>query len=281
MIKNLLFILFQKTSLLLSGTGLAKNERFYMVYRKFLSRLKPTTVTTEGSKMILDANDSLLLSIYPNFEPGETKIIKKYVKSGMNAVDAGANIGYFTLLMAKIVGEKGTVHAFEPDNANFKLMQKNVKLNNYRNVRMNESAVSDKNGHLTFYLSASNPQDHRIIEDSAEKRDTYKVPSVTLDSYFQKKKLDFIKMDIQGAELMALEGGERLLKSQKPILVLEYWPYGIYQAGRKPQEFFTFLEKNEYHIQQIDQKSGALKPIKKNLLLSASDPLDIFNFYCT
>lgn len=280
MIKKTLFAVFQKISLILSGTGIAKNKYLYSLYQNLLSHLKPRVVTTEGSKMLLDQQDSLLLSIYSNFEPGETEIVKKFVKKGMTVVDAGANIGYFTLLMARLVGKSGRVHAFEPEHENIELLKKNVALNKRGNVIVNDMALSNITGTLNFYLSASNPQDHRIIKDKHEKRKTYKVQSTTLDEYFNNKNIDFIKMDIQGAELLALEGGVKIISKYKPLLIIEYWPYGIVQLGRKPQELFAILEKMKYKVMLINQSNGKLEPIDKNELLAKSSSGDIFNFFC-
>lgn len=281
MIKKSLFALLQRVSLLLSGTGIAKNKLIFSLYQSFLKLLKPKIVTTEGSKMILDPQDTLLLSIYPNFEPGETAVIKKFLKPGMIAVDAGANIGYFSLLMARLVGQSGQVHAFEPGKENVSLLTKNVKLNAYKTVKVNNAAISSKSGTLTFYLSDTNPQDHRIIKDINEKRKSYSVKAVTLDDYFRNKKVDFMKMDIQGAELLALEGSKKILSKYHPILVIEYWPYGIIQADRKPEELFSILEKYNYSIKLINQKNGSLTKIDKKKLLSTASPQDIFNFLCT
>lgn len=280
MVKKTLFAVFQKISLVLSGTGIAKNRYLYSLYQSLLSHLKPRIVTTEGSKMILDPQDSLLLSIYPNFEPGETEIVKKFVKKGMTVVDAGANIGYFTLLMARLVGRSGKVHAFEPGRENVELLKKNIALNSRENVIVNDMALSDKAGELNFYISASNPQDHRIIKDLREKRKSYKVKSITLNDYFKNSKVDFIKMDIQGAELLALEGAMKIIARCKPLLIIEYWPYGIVQLGRKPDELFAILEKMKYKIMLINQSNGKLESINKKNLLAKSSSGDIFNFFC-
>jgi FkbM family methyltransferase len=280
MIKKSLFAVLQRLSLLLSGTGIAKNKFIFSIYKYFLRFLKPKIVTTEGSRMILDKEDSHLLSIYPNFEPGETAVIKKFLKPGMIAVDAGANIGYFTLLMSRLVGNAGQVHAFEPGRENVALLKKNVKLNSYQNVVINNAAVSSQSGNLTFYLSDTNPQDHRIIKDTNENRKSYSVRAVTLDQYFHGKKVDFMKMDIQGAELIAFEGAKKILAKYHPTLVIEYWPYGIIQAGRKPEELFGILEKYKYLIKSINQKDGSLTTVNKKKLLSSKLPSEIFNFLC-
>ncbi len=271
--------LLRKFTKLIAGTGIGKVEPLFKIYSFFLSQLKPKMVVTEGSKMYLDKKDTLLLSIYPNFEPFETKIVKKYVKKGMTVVDAGANIGYYTLLLSRLVGPKGLVHAFEPGKENFELLKKNVELNKYKNTKLNRAALSNKEGAIKLYLSETNPQDHRIVKDK-ETRKFEKVSAVTLDKYFGKKNnVDFIKMDIQGAEILALEGAKKILSSSKKLkMILEFWPYAIRQTGRMPMALINMLKKNG-KIFLIDEKSGKLLPWENTGFDYTSSENSLFNLF--
>jgi len=117
-------------------------------------------------------------------------------------VDIGANIGYYTLIFARLVGEQGRVFAFEPDPANFSLLAKNVAVNNYHNVELIQKAVSDQTGNARLYLSPKSTVDHRIYS-SNDNRKFIDVEAVRLDDYFldNNGKIDFIKMDIQGLKV--------------------------------------------------------------------------------
>ena len=94
----------------------------------------PKFVHIDGNKIFLDSKDTLHLSTKKIYEELGTEIVKKEVKEGDIVIDIGANIGYFTLLFAKLVGPAGKVYSFEPEPSNFSILKKNVKVNEYRNV---------------------------------------------------------------------------------------------------------------------------------------------------
>jgi len=92
----------------------------------------------------------------------ETEFIKNNIKKEDIVIDIGANIGYFTLLLSKQVGDKGKVFSFEVETENFKLLEKNVKENHIRNVMLENVAVSEKEGKIKLYLSNVQPGMHRF-----------------------------------------------------------------------------------------------------------------------
>ena len=114
--------------------------------------VKDVEVMVEGHKMFLDSVDTFHLCTNGYHEPIETDLIKKHVKRGDVVLDLGANIGYFTLILPRLVGEEGKVFAFEPDPENFALLKKNVEINSYQNVVLVQKAVSNRNGKATLYL---------------------------------------------------------------------------------------------------------------------------------
>src|SRR3989344_3364089 len=119
----------------LAGYGLS-NIGFVRYFNNlFIHKFKLNSVEVMGNKIFLDDHDSLRLSILGVHEPYQTEIIMKNVKRGDVVLDVGANIGYYTLLFAKLVGPEGIVFAFEPDPTNFSILKKNVETNNYTNVR--------------------------------------------------------------------------------------------------------------------------------------------------
>lgn len=268
---RILLSLVRKITRQLEGTGIGKVKPLFKIYAFMLFLLKPKMVITEDSKMYLDKTDSLLLSVYPNFEPLETQLTKKYVKKGMVVVDAGAHIGYFTLLMSRLVGDKGVVHAFEPERENFELLEKNVKINGYQNITINRKALSDKKGKTKLFISDENPQDHRIIKNRESKKYEL-VQTITLDNYFGKgQKVDFIKMDIQGAEIFALKGGKRILQENKLLkMIIEFWPFALVQSGMKPDELLKMLQKLG-KVRLIDGKTNTLKDIENLNIASVAE----------
>jgi FkbM family methyltransferase len=252
----------------------------------FIARSRTDFVdNVHGHKMFLDDRDSLGLSWHNTFEPAETALFQREVKPGDTVVDIGANIGYFTLLFARLVGETGRVYAFEPDPENFALLTKNLNVNGYQNVRAFNEAVSDANGTLHLYRSNENRGDHRIY-DSGDGRAPVTVRAVRLDDRLAGDggPVHFIKMDIQGAEGLALKGMRNVLKRNSHLtLVTEFWPNGIKRSGIEPNVFLSTLQEEGFALQRIDKKSLRLIETDAEWLLNKQvyeGDMDFVNLVC-
>jgi len=208
------------------------------------------------------------LKISGTYEPVHTKLLRQQIKKGDVVLDLGAHIGYYTLLMARLVGRKGKVYAFEPEPYNFELLKENVVLNNCKNVILVRKAVSGFNGKGKLYLSEDNRADHRIF-NSQEKRKSIPIDSITLDEFFKNKdkKIDFIKMDIQGVEPLVLKGMHKILEKNKKLkLTTEFWPYGIQKSGSSPEKYLKQLCSLGFKIYNINENEGKLQEINENFL---------------
>jgi FkbM family methyltransferase len=227
-----------------------------------------------GHKMFLDSRDSLNLSINGVYEPFETELVKKEIRKGDVVLDVGANIGYYTLIFAKLVGENGKVFAFEPDPSNFALLKKNVEINGYKNITLVQKAVSNKTGKTKLYLSDRNLGDHRIY-DSHDGRRCIEIDAIRLDDYFKNYngKIDFIKMDIQGAEGGAIQGMCSLLKKNKNVkIVTEFWPIGLKRFGIGPEEYVKLLIEHGFKLYEINEQEKKICPANIPKLLKAYTP---------
>lgn len=107
---------------------MGKSKPIKKILSSLESQLKSDFAIVNGCKMYLDPNDTFNLSINDVYGDFETNIMKNYIKEGDIVIDVGANIGYFTLLFSKLVGENGKVFAFEPESKNFELLKKMWKL---------------------------------------------------------------------------------------------------------------------------------------------------------
>ena len=134
--------------------------------------------------------------------------------------DIRANIGYYTLIFANLVGKDSKVFVFEPSHDNFVLLHYNIEINNHQNVKLEQIAVSNKSGETKLYLTV-NPWDNRIY-DLQDNSNFIEVVAISLDDYFNKYngKIDFIKMDIQGEEWATIQGMPLFLKKNKNIKIL-------------------------------------------------------------
>jgi len=217
-----------------------------------------TVMEIEGSKMYLNSHaKGAMKTAFRGYirshgkENLTTQIFKRVVEEGHTVVDIGANIGYFTLLAARLVGKKGKVYAFEPEPRNYSILLKNIALNGYENVAPMPKAVSNTAGIVRLYLSSKDIGAHTIRQyhdkkqfDEKESGEFVEVESVTLDEFFDDKKrpIDVIKMDIEGAEMAALLGMDRVIRENKNLkMFIEFYPSAIKEMGYPPEELVDKL----------------------------------------
>jgi FkbM family methyltransferase len=271
--RKILFPVYKKAAKILSGHGLGKFYPVRVVNNFLISHLKPPFAEVDGHKMFWDSGGILGLLIHGIYEPLETELVKKEIKKGEVVLDIGANIGYYTLIFAKLVGEEGKVFAFEPDPTNFSLLKKNVELNGYKNVVLVQKAVSNKTGKIRLYLSKDNRADHRIY-NSGDGRQSIESEATRLDDYFKNYdgKIAFIKMDIQGAEGGALQGMFNLLKKNNVKIAMEFCPIGLKRFGMEPEECLKLLTESGFTLYEIAEREKKIKPVDIPKLLEIYTP---------
>lgn len=205
---------------------------------------------------------------FGEYEPGLTKAFLSIVHEGDTVIDIGANIGYYTMLGAQAVGQKGKVYAFEPDPGAYALLRTNAEVNRFTNIVAEQKALSNRPGTLTLYRGCTNKGDNRVIAPS-DKRETVTVEAVALDDYLPNNaKIRFIKSDTQGAEGMVLEGMRRTIERNKELyFAVEFWPYGLARSGWPPDRFLMLVHSLGFTIQEIDEQTGTLTPTTVGSLL--------------
>lgn len=194
------------------------------------------------------------------FEPSETTAITESLRPGDTFVDVGANVGYYTLIAARVVGSEGRVFAFEPDPEAAALLERSVLLNGFENVVLERKAVSNEPGSIRLYLAEKNKGDHRIYP-TEEPRDFIEVEAVTLDDYFANDpgRIDFVKIDVQGADLAVLEGMSGLIEANPEILLsVEFWPFGLRGFGDEAKDMLDFLLSRDFRL--FDLRAGEASP---------------------
>jgi FkbM family methyltransferase len=181
----------------------------------------------------------------------ERQLLRRILPVGAVVVDAGANIGIYSEFLSRCVGPAGAVHSFEPSPDNFKRLRGATR--KLPNVRLVQAAVGDHSGKSELYLSDKLNVDHRAFMADGDSRRTVRIEMVALDDYFKPgERVDLIKMDIQGYELHALGGANRVLEDNPDIkLLVEFWPYGLKQAGANWVDLITALEQKGMVIRQV------------------------------
>jgi len=248
----------------LRGHGLRRYGIIRNLNKKVQTRIKSNYSKVQGSTMYLGTDDPYNLSIYGVYEPSETNLVKQIVKKNQIVIDIGSSIGYYTLLCSRLVGSKGKVYAFEPSLKKFKILQKNIEVNDYKNVIAENIAVSNQNSEIDLNLR--------------------KIPSVSLDSYFKNfdRKINFIKMDIDSHEIYALDGMRAMLKNNDDIkMMIEYWPPGMQEAGIEPSSLIKRLEDFDFKIYDIPK--SITSPVTAEYLLKTYPNKDnaYTNIFCS
>ncbi len=229
--------------------------------------------------MHLDERDTLELATREVYEPLETSLLPRYVNPGTLFVDLGANIGYYTLLAARLTGPDGDVRAFEPDPANFRLLQTNIEANGYRHVTADPRAVTDQSGTARLHLNPTNRGDHRLT-DPGDGRPSVAVGTVRLDEALKDVRPEqaFVKMDIQGSEWKAYLGMRAFVaRVPKVALVAEFWPRGLRAAGTEPRRLPDALAADGFSLYRVDEAAGRISRISPDALAAAlSDESDAY-----
>jgi FkbM family methyltransferase len=184
-------------------------------------------------------------------DTAERQLLRRILRAGDVVVDAGANIGIYAQFLSRCVGASGVVHAFEPSPENFKRLQSATR--KFANVRLSQAAVGDCSGKSKLYLSDKLNVDHRTYATQGDSRHIVPIDIIAFDDYFKPgQRVDLIKMDIQGYELHALRGANRVLADNPAAkLLLEFWPYGLKHAGATWIELIDILKSKDMAVHQI------------------------------
>jgi methyltransferase, FkbM family len=184
----------------------------------------------------------------------ERRLLKTILSAGDVVVDAGANIGIYSEFLARRVGPTGLVNSFEPSPENFERLQ--CATRKLSNVRVCQAAVGERSGRSTLYLSDKLNVDHRTYMTEGDSRSGVPIDIVALDDYFKPgQRVDLIKMDIQGYELHALRGANRVLEDNSTAkLLLELWPYGLKKAGANWLELIDALQGKNMAIYRVTKR---------------------------
>lgn len=242
-------------------------KRVQWAFLRCLGRKEIITETEFGCRIILNFSDVSAGYIYSGrYEREETKLIGKLVKPGMTVMDIGANIGYFTLLMATLVGPKGRVHAFEPNPKVLYRLRRNISANpglSDGRIVVHPVALGDKHGEADFYCPVEGSEGVGGLKDikRAPLDNIFRVPVLTLDTLVEENgigAIDFIKMDIEGGELDVIRGSDQTLKQIKPTILFEAFEMNTAAYGYRVFDILAYLENRSYRVMQAGESFNFL-----------------------
>jgi FkbM family methyltransferase len=183
---------------------------------------------------------------------GERAALRALLRPGMTVIDVGANIGIYTEFLAACVGPQGRVIAIEPAPDNVHRLETAAR--RLPQVTVVHAGVAARSGSITLYIADDLNVDHRTYSAEPGRR-SIEVRALALDEYIAaNERIDLIKMDIQGAELEAIEGARRVLTSlHPPHILFEYWPHGLRAAGREPRALPDSLRELGYVLTTVGE----------------------------
>ncbi|HEX5655216.1 MAG TPA: FkbM family methyltransferase [Chitinophagaceae bacterium] len=190
-----------------------------------------------------------------DYEAENLLLIDKYIEPGMHVVDVGAHIGLMSVIFAHKTGVKGKVYAFEPTPSSFELLQKTIALNHSNSIiRPENAALGEQSGETSFFISEHRADNSNSLvdnnrQDRLEQRIRVKLYSI--DDYVNQEKIekiDFIKIDAEGAELSVLRGALKTLQRFQPNMILALHPEGIRNFGHNLEDIWDFITGRGYKI---------------------------------
>jgi FkbM family methyltransferase len=194
--------------------------------------------------------------------------VRRIIRPGMTVVDLGAHVGYYSRLLSKIVGPKGKVFAFEPNLENLELLRRNLAAARCSNVEILPYAVSNRSGRSKLFISPGH-SNHSLMPSFTAAEQEIEVETVSLDAFLQQRgipSVDFIKIDIEGSETLALSGmKETIRRSSQICALIEFNPLALRASGTTPARFLDLLRELELEASAIldDAGLGPLPDISK------------------
>jgi FkbM family methyltransferase len=213
-------------------------------------------VTTDEGQMWALAEDAVLtpcLVQEGTWEPEFTRLMTRYVTPAMTVLDVGANIGYVSRTLARLVGAGGMVIAVEPEPRNFEVLCANLGDLDGADVRCVRAAAMDRDGDVTLWLDDTNLGDHRTWAEERNRRRGLRVPAVRIDDLIDESiDVHVAKLDTQGTDHLAVAGMERTIARSRPVLFVEFWLDGIEGVGARAADVLDYYRSLDLEIRVAD-----------------------------
>jgi FkbM family methyltransferase len=250
------------------------------IYERLIYDPRTQTVTVvrgpmKGSKKYGPFRESDFDFALGQYEREIMDALCRFCRPGMIVFDIGASAGYLTLLMAKLVGDSGQVHAFEPIPENYQCLLETLRINGCRNVKVHQVAISKQGGKARMnyiglfdgFATLAEGGHNYYLGQSA---DTVFVATINLDRFCTDMgiaEIGLVKMDIEGAEMLALEGMSEILTVQRPVLIIEFWGAKNISGGMR------LLSSKGYNIKVLSVWNGFVRGVKTDIQNILASPV--------
>ena len=209
------------------------------------------------------------------YEPHVTKVFTDFCKPGMTVIDVGANIGYYALLAAHLVGPGGRVVAFEPNSENCRLLLTSVSRNQISNVTLFALAAAERRGWAYFgaHLGSNGAfladGDKRLLEWPGSV-----VATLPLDDVVEGP-VHLMKFDVEGVEPLVVDGAKRVIEESRPLVVSEFAPgMQASSCGRGGEDYLNWFIERDYRVLLLEPDTARRSPVQPAELLTSPHRLD-------
>ncbi len=231
-----------------------------------------------GFSIILNLDDNAIsrpILLKGKYEQNVTQVLIKYLKPNIHFLDVGANLGYYSLLVASQCPQ-AKIYSFEPDQKNFHLFTNSIIYNKFQDIIQSyRLAVSDENkkivisnlGNDANYGARFTANTEEDLRPHVHGDNPYyeEISAVSLDDFLTNITLDIVKIDIEGHEPFAIKGMMKLLKKNRPIIFAEFAPSNLSVLGKiEPKKFLQLFTDIDYTINIIDKKGNVI-PYYQNI----------------
>jgi FkbM family methyltransferase len=220
----------------------------------------------DGSLVECDLRDHVQRQMFfqGTYEPVDAYLFTRLATTGSTVIDAGANVGQYTLLASTCVGPQGQVHSFEPIPATFDRLRRHVQRNGIGNVRLEQAALWDEPGELELGLAADLPGNCGSYS-VGQTGGAVRCRAMRLDDYLAQQgvgRVDLVKMDIEGAEPRALRGMNATLGRDRPMLMLEANREACARLGDGLAELWSLLAGFGYRAWAAGRRSSEWRELR-------------------
>lgn len=215
-------------------------------------------------KLSFDSEISRCIYVEGVFEPNEFCFLKRVIKPGMIFFDIGANIGLYALFASRLVGSDGFVYAFEPSSREFARLQENLSINEIVNVKAMKIAIAEKNTSRELFVADDWHGGHNTFArqfpyEATSLKAKEVVTTRALDEIVKEEaiqRVDIVKIDVEGAEHLVLEGARRTLERFRPTLLIELNDTALRNQGSSSQKICQLLDALSYALYRFDGHTG-------------------------
>jgi FkbM family methyltransferase len=241
--------------------GLAKRVR-RLLWRWLRREFEVEWIAGLRLELLPGNETSRAIFVTGRYEPNEFSVLQKVLRPGMTFVDVGANMGLYSLFAAKKVTAQGRVLAIEPSSREYEILSRNIKRNHLANIRALNIAASDRQGAAELLVAPLKNAGHNTLGEfgygtALERKE--RVPTERLDDIVRQEgleRVDVIKMDVEGAEMLALRGAADTLRRFQPLLLLEVSDRTLQHQGSSSRKLLNFLAAEGYQLYQFSSQTG-------------------------